>query len=406
MTQQNNKSSVTALAVNFTFLVIYLAGLSAFGSFVNDMYLPSLPSMTKDFGCSIPMVQLGLTMGMAGLAVGQLILGPTSDRYGRKIVLAGSLVLFFIAAVVSIFSPTIHFFLVSRFFQGLGASGGYFLARSIPTDIYAGRQLAKTMAVIGAINGFAPACAPVIGGLISDSFSWKGVFVFLAAFAVLLLCFAPKLKETLPKSRRASGGLWHAFGNYGVLLRNRPFMTHVMLKGTALGILFAYIASAPFIIQTHYGYSQVHFGLFMGFNALFVAAGSMVALKFKVLKKGAFIGAVVLAVAIVAECVALWFLHDFWSYELLLLPMMFGLGMIFTVSNTLSMNEGKADAGGASAILGIVGYVFGAILSPLVGMGDIFHSTAIVFIVMGCLVMWFAFRSRKLPADLDNNQGA
>lgn len=394
----------TPVAVNFVFLVIFMAALSAFGSFVNDMYLPSLPSMTKDFHCSVPSVQLGLTMGMIGLALGQLILGPVSDKYGRKPVLIGSLAVFIIAAIVSVWSRSIHFFLWCRLCQGLGASGGYFLARTIPTDVYGGRQLAKTMAVIGAINGFAPACAPVLGGFVSDRFGWQGVFVFLAVFAAILLCSSRRLKETLPPARRFSGKIQDVFRNYLNLVRNKAFMTHTMLKGSALGILFAYISSAPFIMQTHFGYSQIHFGLIIGFNALFIAAGSMSALRFRVLKRGAFVGAVILMAAVTAESIVLWFTDSFWAYELLLLPMMFALGMIFTVSNTLAMNEGKADAGGASAIIGIAGYIFGAIVSPLVGLGDIMHSTAIVFIAVAAIVLVCALFSRRLPADLDSQQ--
>ncbi|GEM_PF-6522078 len=164
MKPSSTSTPTSAVAVNFTFLVLYLAGLSAFGSFVNDMYTPSLPSMCRYFHCSVPVVQLGLTMGMLGLGIGQIVLGPVSFRYGRKPVLVASILFFIAAATVSIFSPTIHFFLVCRFFQGIGASGGYFLARTIPADVYGGRRLAKAMAVMGAINGFAPASAPVIGG--------------------------------------------------------------------------------------------------------------------------------------------------------------------------------------------------------------------------------------------------
>ena len=151
----------------YIFLVAYLVGLSAFGSFVNDMYLPTLPEMTRYFQCPVSVIQLGLTMGMLGLGIGQLILGPASDKYGRKPVLMTTMTIFIIGAVVSIFSPDIHFFLGCRFVQGIGASGGYFLARTIPADIFSGRQLAKTMALIGAINGFAPASAPVLGGILA-----------------------------------------------------------------------------------------------------------------------------------------------------------------------------------------------------------------------------------------------
>lgn len=395
-------SSNDSPAINYTFFIFFLAALSAFGSFVNDMYLPSLPSMTRFFHCSVPVVQLGLTTGMIGLAVGQIVLGPVSDKYGRKPVLFWSIILFAAAAVVSIFSPTIHFFVTCRFFQGLGASGAYFLARTIPTDRFSGRTLAKTMAVIGAINGFAPASAPVLGGLISDRFDWKGVFVALTILSVVILLLSFRLKESLPPSKRDNGSLLNAFGKYKTLLSNYRFMVHVVLKGSALGILFAYISSAPFIIQTHYGFSQIHFGLIMGANSVMVVAGSMVALKFKVLKKAAVVGAIFLIVSVLAEAIALWLCDHFLAYELLLLPMLFCLGMIFTVSNTLAMNEGRADAGGASAVLGVGGYAFGAVVSPLVGMGNILHSTATAFVAIGLIVLVSAILTNRIPADLDS----
>lgn len=386
--------------VNFTFLVIYLAGLSAFGSFVNDMYLPSLPSMCRFFGCSVPTVQLGLTTGMIGLGLGELVMGPVSAKYGRKPVLVGSLVIFVLAAVGSVFSPTIHAFIWWRLAQGIGASGGYFLARTIPTDFYHGRMLARTMAIVGAINGIAPASAPVIGGFITSAFTWKGVFWVLAGFAVLLLAVSPRLRESLTPSMRSQDSLPHTFGRYVELARNRRFMTHVLLKGAALGFLFAYISSAPFIIQTRFGYSEVVFGCIMGGNALAVAAGSMVALRFKVLKRAAYVGGLVLMAMVLVECGMMVWVDSFWAYELPLIPVLFCLGMIFTVSNTLAMNEGRAQAGGASAMLGLVGYIFGAVVSPLVGMGNILHSAAIAFFVLGILVLLSAILSRRIPADL------
>ena len=392
--------------VNFVFLVIYLAGLSAFGSFVNDMYLPSLPSMCDFFHCQAPTVQLGLTFGMIGLGLGEVILGPVSAKYGRKPVLVVTIIIFIVACIVSIYSPTIHFFIWCRLFQGVGASGGYFLARTIPADFYGGRMLAKTMAIIGAINGIAPASAPVIGGFISDAFTWKGTFWALAIFATALLAFSPKLKESLPKSRRSTGSLLSTFGRYGQLARNRRFMIHVLLKGTALGFLFAYISSAPFIVQTHFKYSQVVFGCIMGANAVFVAAGSMLALRFKVLKRAAFVGGIgVMALTLVEFAMLRWG-DSFWAYEIPMVCLLFCLGMIFTVSNTLAMNEGRANAGGASALLGLAGYVFGAIVSPLVGIGNVMHSTAWAFLALGVMVLASSLLSKRVPADLGPSAGS
>lgn len=403
-----NKASATGLSKasgtgrNFIFFITLMVGLSAFGSFVNDMYTPTFPELTRALHTSAAVVQLGLTMGMAGLAVGQFVMGPISDRVGRKPVMLLSLLLFVVGAVAAIHSTTIHFFLGSRFVQGLGAAGGYFLARTIPADIYGGRPLAKAMALIGAINGFAPASAPVIGGFVASAWGWKGVFVILAIFALVLFVTALFFKESLPRDRRATGFLGAAFAEYPKLLRNRKFMTHVLLKGAALGMLFAYISAAPFIFQTHYGYTETTFGLFIGFNALFTAAGAMIALKFKYLKDAAWVGGWMLLITTAITSSVLWFVDDFWAFEISLLPMIFSMGLIFTAGNTLAMNEGRQYAGTASAILGIVGYIFGATVAPLVGLGNIMHSTAIALLSLAVITFVFAMASRRLAPDLDN----
>ena len=344
---------------------------------------------------------MGLTMGMIGLALGQFLLGPISDRYGRRPVLICSTLLFIFAATVSIFSPTIHFFVACRLFQGIGASGGYFLARTIPADVYQGRGLAKLMALIGAINGIAPASAPVIGGVTADAFGWKGIFVVLAAFAVLLLAFSPMMKESLAPSRRSSGSWLHSFGGYVSLLKDRAFMTHVCFKGTSLGLLFAYISASPFILQTHYGLSQTYYGLVIGFNALFVATGSMIALRFHPLKKAAFIGSLILGGGILGQAVALYTINSIWVFEGFMIVILFALGLIFSTTNTLAMNEGRSQAGEASSVLGISGYVFGAIVSPLVGIGDVFHSTVVVFVSLTILVIICSFGSKAIAPDLN-----
>lgn len=385
----------------YIFLVLYLVLISALGSFVNDMYTPSLPAMCRFFGCSVPLAQMGLTMGMIGLGTGQIFLGPVSDRYGRKPVLIGSVSLFIVAAIVSIFSPNIHTFNTCRFFQGIGASGGYFLARTIPADIYSGRNLAKLMALIGGINGIAPASAPVIGGVISDHFGWKGVFILLAIFATLILILAPEMKETLAPQFRSKGKWWNAFSGYRFLLKNRPFMIHVCYKGMALGLLFAYISSTPFILQSHYGLSQTVYGLIIGFNAIFVVAGSMLALKFHPMKKAARYGAFILVAGTIGEAIALWAIHSLAVFEIFAAIMLFALGLIFSTTNTLAMNEGRMQAGEASSVLGVSGYVVGAIVSPIVGMGNILHSTAIVFAIVAVIILILSQASYRLAPDLE-----
>lgn len=385
----------------YWFLVAFLVAESTLGSMVNDMYSPALPAMTRYFGCPVPLAQMGLTMGMIGLGLGQFILGPMSDRYGRRPVLLGSSILFIVAAIVSIFSPSIHFFNICRLFQGMGAAGGYFLARTIPADVYTGRQLAKLMALVGAINGIAPASAPVIGGFTSETWGWRAVFIVLAAIAVVLLALSPMVKESLPDARRTQGAWWRTIRFYGNLLRNRPFMIHVSFKGISLGLMFSYVSASPFILQTHYGLSQTSYGLIIGFNAIFLALGSMLALRFHPFERAARAGAIIAAAGFIGQAVALWTVHSIWLFEGLMVISLFGLGMVFATTNTLAMNEGRAQAGMASALLGISGYVVGAIVAPLVGMGNVLHSTAIVFAVVSVLVLVCSQASHRLPSDLD-----
>lgn len=385
----------------YVFIITYLVLLSAFGSFVNDMYIPTLPSMVKFFHCSVSTVQLGLTFGMIGLGVGEMILGPFSDKWGRKPILIIALCVFAVGAICSVWSKSIQEFIWWRLVQGLGASGGYFLARTIPADMYQGAALAKVMALVGAINGFAPASAPVIGGFVSREVGWKGIFWILFGFSILLLLLSLFFKESLPKARRVQGNFGLAFKNYIYLLRNKHFVVHVLLKGAALGMLFAYISGAPFIIQTHYGYTQFQFGLFMGFNALFVASGAMIALKFKPLKNGAvFAGRAIFLISI-GQFICLYLVDNVWVYEAWNVALIFCMGMLFTVANTLAMNEGRDYAGDASALVGFVGYVFGAVASPLVGLGDILHSTAITMFVLAAVTLVFTRMTKVLPPDLE-----
>lgn len=390
----------------YWFFIMFMVFLSMFGSFVNDMFIPALPQMTHSFHTSVSTMQLSLSSGMIGLAVGQLVFGPVSDKYGRKVVLSAGMIIFVIGGVASIFAHSIAFFVSCRLVQGIGASTGYFLARTMPADVTGGRALAQIMALTGAINGVAPASAPVLGGLFTHWLGWRSIFVFLTLLAIALLLVSTRMKETLPPSRRSQGSLLSTFRGYWPLMHQSKFMTHVMLKGAALGLLFAYIASAPYIIQDHYGYSDLVFGLYMGFNAIFVVAGSLSALRFKILKKAGVYGSWGLGVVILGQAFALWYIDSFIVYETLNCLMLYCLGLIFTMSNTLAMNEGRSGAGRASALLGVMGYFFGAIATPLTGMGDILHSTVYVYAVLVVITVIFAFMSRRIAPELSGPEVA
>ena len=169
------------------FILVFLGMLTAFGPFVTDMYLPTLPAMTGFFQTTSSQVQLGLTASMIGLAVGQLLFGPLSDKYGRRIPLIMAMLLFLFSTLGCLFSATIMQFVGWRLVQGIAGAGGIVISRSIAADKYSGRELAKMLAVIGAINGVAPVAAPMAGGGMVGSLGWQGIFWALFVLGILLL---------------------------------------------------------------------------------------------------------------------------------------------------------------------------------------------------------------------------
>ncbi|MDE5608406.1 MAG: multidrug effflux MFS transporter [Muribaculaceae bacterium] len=390
-------SNTTNSTRGFVGFVIFMAVLGAFSSLVNDMYLPTMPAMKHEFHTTTSMTQLGLTFAMIGMGIGSVFLGSLSDRYGRKPVLFASLIVFVVATAVSLLSQNITFFIICRFFQGFGAAGPMVLSTSIPADEYTGRQLAKVMALVGAINGIAPAAGPLIGGLMADFVGWRGIFVVLLVIGLAVTFKVYRMKESLPPERRAtSDSLKSYWSRYRTMLSNRRFMLYVVIKSIGIALLYAYISSAPFIIQSHYGFTALQFGLIFGGNALAIAVGSALAMKFKVMKQGLVVGCVGIFVLAVAEAFIMYHSLGFILYEIAAVPMLLFSGMIFSSANTLAMEVGRSEAGTSSAILSLVKYIMAGIAAPLVGLGNLMHSSAIVFVGCAVIALVLAIPAYKL----------
>ena len=387
---------------NYALFVAFIALIGAFSSLVNDMYLPTIPSMMREFHTTPSMTQMGISMAMIGMGIGSLLWGSTSDRYGRKPILIISLIIFVAATGLSLLSKNITFFIGCRLFQGLGAGGAMVLSTSIPADVYMGRQLAKLMAIVGAINGIAPALGPVVGGFMADSVGWKGIFIVLLAVGVIMTFWTTHYTETLPPARRLqTTSIKGYIKAYKSLFLNGRFMLYVTIKAVAIGLLYAYISSAPFIIQTHYGFSATQFGIIFGANALAMGVGSYLAPRFKVMKQAMVVGCIGMFVFAVAEAFVMWNKSPFLMYEIFAIPMLLFSGMIFASANTLSMEVGREDAGTASAILSVIKYIFAAVVSPLVGLGDMFHSTAIAFVAVTSVSLILAWKAYRMSALAD-----
>lgn len=364
-----------------TFIYILLGALTAFAPFVTDMYLPALPTLTQAFSASVPEVQTGLTSSMLGLAAGQLVIGPLSDKFGRKIPLMVSLGAFIIATALCICASHIGFFVVMRFFQGIGAAGGIVLSRSIAADIYAGKGLARVMAVIGAINGIAPVVSPVIGGVMLAFTAWQGIFVVLLAIGIALAAASSVLNESYPRENRRALSVLQTFAQTGALFKNPKFRIYTFMQAACMGVFFAQISAAPFVFQNLYGFSQIGFSGFFAFNALTLGVCSFLsASRFKTPTGAIRAGSAALMAASCLTALALCAHAPVALFEVCLWGMHVGFGLLFPPITAQAMTHARHSAGMGSAIFGASGFVTGGIASPLVGIGDMAVSAGILYV--------------------------
>ena len=382
------------------FLVILLGVLSAFGPFVVDLYLPSLPQLATFFNSTASMTQLTLTSAMIGLALGQLLLGPISDNFGRKKPLVISLLIYIISTIFIVFAPNIETMIALRLIQGLSSAGGVVISRAIATDLYRGREMTRFFGLLMTINGMAPIVSPILGSLLLEYISWKGVFAFLALIGVAVLAFCFRLKESLNSENRLQGSLFSTFSAFAKIVKNRLFMSYVGIESFLLGAMFAYIAASPFILQRFYGLRAVAFGLCFGANGAALVIGANVGAKWPnstALKAGVagfFVAAIYTIAVLMIQP------HWFWV-EIGFFAMLLLMGLTFPAISSLAMESERQYAGSASALLGFAPFFLGGIVSPLVGIGDIFYATASVILVCGLLGLLLYLAIRKHIANVD-----
>ena len=366
------------------FLVILLGVLSAFGPFVVDLYLPSLPQLAQFFDTTASMTQLTLTTAMIGLSVGQLLLGPMSDKFGRKKPLIISLVIYIISTILLIFSPNIETMIVLRAVQGLASAGSVVISRAVATDLYRGREMTRFFGLLMTINGIAPIISPVLGSLLLEYIGWKGVFFFLAIIGIVVLLFCLRLKESLIIEKRLKGSVLSTFFTFGKIIKNRLFMSYVGIESFLLAAMFAYIAASPFILQSFYGLSAFTFSLCFGANGAALVIGANIGGKLsnrKALSFGVLGFGIVVLYTISTLIIQLnWFLVEIGFFLMLLM-----MGLTFPAISSLAMESERQYAGSASALLGFAPFFLGGVVSPLVGVGNIFYSTSIVIFVCGVL---------------------
>lgn len=262
-------------------LLLILGNLASFGPFVTDLYLPCLPELAEFYSASASYVQFSLTASMVGLAVGQLFIGPISDKYGRCRPLLWCLGCFVLATLGCIVSPGIHGFICCRLLQGLTGASGLVISKAMVTDLYTGRDLRRFFAAITTIQFVSPIVAPVLGGVIFNLTSWQGVFVVLSVWGLLLLYACTRLKETLPAENRLRLPVFKSLEAFRPVVRNHRFMVLNLFQAFVGIVFFSYISASPFLFQQHFGLSPMDYSMFFAFNAMGLIAGSVFVIRLK-----------------------------------------------------------------------------------------------------------------------------
>lgn len=376
-------------SINAPFLLAVLGFLTSLATVVNNMYSPAMPAIAGAMQASDTMVQLGLTASMAGLALGQIIIGTLSDWLGRRKPLLVSLGVYILASAALPFAPNMGTFIAIRLVQGLAAGGGIVISRSIATDIYATNSLAKALAVINVINGLMPIITPITGGALVSASGWQAVMWVMAAVGAVLLTSCLFISESLPADKRTRPELKAIAGLFARVGRNRPFVTAMLHQGGALAMLFCNIAATPFLL-THYGQGPDKIGLALGLNGIFTAIGAGMAPSLGNMLRGIRLSGSGLVIMGVVQFIILWFDFGLWPYEIATCVMLFFVGVTLTSSSAYAMDCARNEAGTASAVLGAVGFIVGAIVPPLTTASEsALHSTALVYVCAGAVALAF-----------------
>ncbi|WHY02526.1 Bcr/CflA family multidrug efflux MFS transporter [Neobacillus sp. DY30] len=396
-------------------LALLLGSLGLLGPFTIDTYLPSFPTIVKDYDTTASLVQVSLTTCLLGLGLGQLIIGPMSDVQGRRKPLRTFLMLYLIASIICAFAPNIYTFIGARFIQGFAAAGGLVISRAIVRDLYSGRELTKFFSLLMLVGNLGPIVAPIAGAIILAFTDWSGVFLVLSCIGiVLVLMVSWKLKETLPEEKRVPSDFSQVVKNFGSLFRDREFTGYAFTQGLIVAGIFAYVSGIPFVYQNIYGVSPQVFSLLFGVNGVALIIGSQLVGRLAdyisettFLKMGLFtanISGVVLLAALLLKAPLI-------AVAIPIFLFIGSLAVISSTSFTLAMEKQGHIAGSASALLGLLPFVLGSLTAPLVGiageytaipMGVIMFATSFIALLIYFGVVRKSFKvqpRRKLKGN-------
>jgi len=382
------------------FQLFLLGVLSAFSPLAMDLYLPGLPELQQDLHTSTSLAQLTITASLLGLALGQVIIGPLSDRIGRRTPLLWGTILFGLSSATIVFAPNIWVLIILRLVQGLAGSTGIVLSLAVITDLFTGKTLTKQIAINQTINGVFPVLAPVFGGVIIAIADWQMTFWVLAVLGLILfVSVLLALPETLPAEKTQVTDRPSVVGGFAQLFKQREFVLYALTQAFMTAALFAYISGSSFVLQKIFGMSVTTFGIVYAINGAGIALMSSLAGRWAVkfgeyralrwFIRAGFLGGILLLITAFLPK-SLW----------LILPPLFlvvaTVGGIISLTTALGMQGQQQNAGSASALLGLARYALGGLMSPIVGLfGQHTYMPMAILIVAVQLVGFVIFSQVK-----------
>lgn len=385
--------------------VLVLGLLTALGPFTIDLYLPAFPVIGSELNVSAAAVQLTLTATTIGFAAGQLMVGPFSDKFGRKMPLVLATTVHVAASVGAAMSTDITMLGVFRVLQGIGAAGGGVVAMAMIRDLFGGYRLVRMLSYMSLVNGMAPIFAPVIGSQLLGIMDWPGIFWFLAGYGALVVVAAFMfIIETRPRELRQSDGV-RAVDRYKAVFSDRIFVGTLFVGGLNFAALFTYLSASTFLFQTTYGFSPQQYGFLFAVNSLGVVAGVQTAARVmrRTGPQWVIAWATVAQVAAAGAMVLFDQLHlGLWGVIVPLWFFIAATGFMFPSVQVLGLARNGRQAGTAASLLGAATFGFAGLITPVVGLVGVRTATPMA-IIMGCSILlamaalWFIVRPRMVP---------
>ncbi|MDR5698213.1 multidrug effflux MFS transporter [Agromyces aerolatus] len=387
--------------------VIVLGALTALGPFTIDLYLPAFPALQDDLGVSASAVQLTLTGTMLGFGLGQLIVGPWSDKVGRKLPLILSTILHIAASVGAVFAPDITWLLVFRLLQGFGAAAGGVVAMAMVRDLFGGKPLVRMLSRLALVNGLAPVLAPVIGSQLLGIMDWRGVFWVLAVYGVVVVvAVALLIVETLPESKRHVAGHSTIRDRYRALFRDRVYLGAALVGGMTFTGLFGYLSTSSFLFQDLYGFSAQEYGILFAVNSIGVIIGVQTSsrlMRGPVPPQWILAGTTLTHLAMAATIMALDTAGaGFWGTAIPLWFYILACGFSFPAVQVLALAHHGAEAGTAASLLGALNFGLAGLISPLIGLLGVGSAVPMAFVqvlasIVAITALWALVRPRSVP---------